>query len=301
MGTEQQHAQIGAWLSDRTGRRFDARPAEAVHGGSINHCVRWPGEGGDAFVKRAAASNLCTYEAEADGLEALRAAQALRVPELLAVGIAGGHAVLALEWLDLSPLLAGESSMQRRLGEGLATQHRVTAETFGWHRDNTIGATPQPNEPGDDWLRFFQRHRLGHMLTLAATKGLAARSVERGRDLVERCPAFFAGYRPAPSLLHGDLWGGNWSADARTREPVVFDPAVYLGDREADLAFTHLFGGFGPAFYAAYEAQWPLDAGAGARSTLYNLYHVLNHCVLFGGSYAQQAGTMIERLLAELG
>lgn len=301
MATKPADASIAAWLGERVGRRFAENPAGVVHGGSIHHCVRWPGAGGDAFVKLAAVDARAAFEAEADGLEALRAAQALRVPQVLAVGEAGGRAVLALEWLELSPPLADRSSVQRRLGEGLAAQHRVTGPAFGWRRDNTIGATPQPNPREHDGVRFLQRHRLGHMLELAAAQGLPSRTLERGRRLVERCPGLFAGYRPVPSLLHGDLWGGNWSAHAATGEPVVFDPAVHHGDREADLAMTRLFGGFGPDFYAAYGAQWPLDPGAPARCTLYNLYHVLNHYVLFGGGYARQVATMIDRLLAELG
>src|SRR6185436_513565 len=109
-----------------------------------------------------------------------------------------------------------------------------------------------------------------------------------GRRVCDRLDTFFRGYQPVPALLHGDLWGGNWAADPHG-EPVVFDPAVYFGDREADLAMTRLFGGFSAAFYAAYEAAWPLDAGAGVRATLYNLYHVLNHFNLFGGGYEKQA------------
>ena len=111
---------------------------------------------------------------------------------------------------------------------------------------------------------------------------------------------FFATYRPAPSLLHGDLWGGNWAALAGG-EPVVFDPAVHHGDREADLAMTRLFGGFGPDFHAAYVAEWPLDAAAGTRRDLYQLYHVLNHLNLFGGGYRAQAEALVDRLLAAIG
>jgi fructosamine-3-kinase len=112
--------------------------------------------------------------------------------------------------------------------------------------------------------------------------------------------AFFTSYRPVPSLLHGDLWGGNWAQDA-SGEPVIFDPAVYYGDREADIAMTRLFGGFGHAFYTAYQSTWPLDQAAGTRRTLYNLYHVLNHLNLFGEGYREQALGSIDRLLAELG
>jgi len=273
-----------------------------VHGGSINRCVRWPAAGGDAFVKIADAAGLAAYEAEAAGLRELAAAHALRVPAVLGVGEVDGQAVLALEWLDLSGEgVESDAGCQARLGEGLAMQHRVSAARCGWHRDNTIGATPQQNAEDADWVRFFQQRRLGYQLDLAARNGLEPAIVERGRELCARCGAFFSSYRPRPSLLHGDLWGGNAGRLAATGEPVVYDPAVYYGDRETDLAMTRLFGGFGPAFYAAYQSAWPLDQAAGTRRTLYNLYHVLNHYNLFGGAYGRQAAGMIDRLLAEFG
>jgi fructosamine-3-kinase len=140
---------------------------------------------------------------------------------------------------------------------------------------------------------------LRFQLELAARNGASARLRAQGERLCESLGAFFTSYRPAPSLLHGDLWGGNWGADADGL-PVVFDPAVYFGDREADVAMTRLFGGFGPAFYAAYRSTWALDRGADVRTTLYNLYHVLNHFNLFGGGYAAQAERMVAQLLAEI-
>ena len=115
----------------------------------------------------------------------------------------------------------------------------------------------------------------------------------------EAVPQFFGSYVPVPSLLHGDLWGGNWAADS-SASPVLFDPATYFGDREADLAMTELFGGFDKRFYDAYSAAWPLDSGYASRRDLYNLYHVLNHFNLFGGGYASQAGDIVDRLLAQL-
>jgi protein-ribulosamine 3-kinase len=300
MARERQAA-VGRWLTLQTGRRHAAQPAEPVHGGSIHRCLRWQAAGGDTFVKLGAPADLAVFEAEAAGLDTLRDAAALRVPQVLAVGATDATAVLALEWLDLSPSSAGQPAVQTRLGERLARQHRVVAARFGWQRDNTIGATPQPNAEDDDWPRFYCQRRLGYMLELAARAELAGRVVDRGQRLVERCGQFFRSHRPAPSLLHGDLWAGNWSALAASHEPVVYDPAVYFGDREADIACTRLFGGFGPAFYRAYESEWPLEPGAATRCTLYNLYHVLNHFVLFGGGYAQQAERMIESLLAETG
>jgi len=294
-------AAISAWLSRNTGRSFAPAPAAEVAGGSVHRCVRWASDSGDAFVKLAAADSLAALEAEAAGLQALAEADALRVPAVLAVGHAEGHALLALEWLDLGTATDHDGALQAQLGERLAMQHRVTAPRFGWHRDNTIGATPQSNAWDDDWVRFFRERRLGFQLDLAAANGLEPRVVERGRDLGERCGAFFSSHRPVPSLLHGDLWGGNWGVVSGVREPAIFDPAVYYGDRETDIAMTRLFGGFGPRFYAAYQAAWPLDQAAGTRRTLYNLYHVLNHFNLFGGGYGRQAAGMIDRLLAEFG
>ena len=240
------------------------------------------------------------FEAEAAGLRELANAESLRTPSVIGVASIGATAVLALEWLELRAASTNEAA-HGRLGALLAAQHRVSAPAFGWSRDNTIGATPQPNGWLDDWVRFFVQRRLGHQLDLAQQRAAPRRLVERGRLLCERCGAFFSSHRPVPSLLHGDLWGGNWAVDTDTGEPVVFDPAVYYGDREADIAMTRLFGGFGPRFYAAYQAEWPLDPAAGTRRTLYNLYHVLNHDRLFGGAYAQQSAAMIDALLAEFG
>ena len=286
---------LGLALATASGLDFHHEPAAAVGGGCINECLRWETASGPAFVKLATRDRLSMFEAESEGLRELAAAAAVRVPQVLGVGGSDRHAFIALEWLELG----GRSRRAgHALGEQLARLHRVRAEKHGWHRDNTIGATPQHNEPCADWPRFFAERRLGFQLDLAARNGHRGPLIERGRRLCERLDDFFVNCRPAPSLLHGDLWGGNWAVTV-SGEPVVFDPAVYYGDREADLAMTRLFGGFGPEFYAAYEAAWPLDPGAGTRVALYNLYHVLNHLNLFGGGYCVQALGMIDRLLAE--
>jgi protein-ribulosamine 3-kinase len=272
-------------------------PAARVHGGSINECHRWETGRGSLFVKLAAAPMLTMLEAEAQGLRELAAAGAVRVPQVLAVGKAGNSAYLALEWIDFA---AGTVATGSRLGEQLARQHHCIAKQFGWHRDNTIGSTPQQNAWADDWIAFFRERRLRFQLDLASRRGHRGRLQARGAELLERLGGFFESYRPVPSLLHGDLWGGNWAADERG-SPVIFDPAVYYGDREADIAMTRLFGGFDAGFYAAYEAAWQPDSGAPLRVALYNLYHVLNHLNLFGGGYARQAEALLDRLLAELG
>jgi fructosamine-3-kinase len=210
--------------------------------------------------------------------------------------VAANRAWLALEWIDLeSPTAHSEA----RLGELLAQQHRTMSAAFGWHRANTIGLTDQRNEPDVEWGRFFTVRRLGAQLDLAETGGDFGHLVDRGRRLCELVPVLLAGHSPVPSLLHGDLWAGNRAEDS-AGNPVIFDPAVYFGDREADIAMTRLFGGYGRAFYSAYEAAWPLEPGAAGRVPLYNLYHVLNHVNLFGGGYSRRAEDMIERLLAEV-
>ncbi len=183
-------------------------------------------------------------------------------------------------------------------GAGLAAMHRCTSEKFGWKRDNTIGATPQINKYTSGWVQFWREHRLGYQLQLARVNGHTGKLQVLGEKLMAKLDSFFPGPDPAASLLHGDLWSGNYSFDS-AGQPVLFDPAVYYGDRETDIAMTELFGGFPAVFYAAYRESYPLDPGYDIRKTLYNLYHILNHLNLFGGGYRHQAEQMMGRLLAE--
>ncbi|MGH8413976.1 MAG: fructosamine kinase family protein, partial [Gammaproteobacteria bacterium] len=236
------------------------------------------------------------FDAEADGLKALAECKAIRVPRVLTVGEQEGEAFLVMEWLSLGQKTGAAAA---KLGEQLARQHQCLGQHVGWWQNNFIGATPQFNTPSEDWVKFFRKHRLGFQLSLAAENGYCGVLQRQGARLLEVLPAFFSGYTPQPSLLHGDLWGGNWGM-VETGEPAIFDPAVYYGDREADIAMTELFGGFGQEFYSAYNAIWPLDASYRVRRDLYNLYHVLNHLNLFGGGYLQQAERSIARLLTEL-
>ena len=265
-----------------------------MQGGCINDSYRWESRSGALFVKIAPAGQLAMLEAEADGLRELASANAVRVPRVLTIGADNHNAYLALEWLDLTSSGSGAGA---QLGEQLARQHRKTADEFGWHRHNTIGSTPQINTQSASWPAFFRDQRLRYQLDLAVRNGYTGRLQERGAKLLEQIDAFFVDHDPPPSLLHGDLWSGNAATDDKGT-PVIFDPAVYYGDREADLAMTRLFGGFNAAFYSAYESAWPLPKSARTRVELYNLYHVLNHLNLFGGGYESQAESMIERLLA---
>jgi fructosamine-3-kinase len=288
---------LAAALGEALGRRVANAPGQRVHGGSINECHRWETDGGPVFVKLASEHGYAMFEAEAAGLAELERAAAVRVPKVLALGQGGGQAFLALEWIEFG---AGGNRSDEHLGEQLAALHRYRAARHGFHVDDYIGSTPQPNAWEDDWVEFLRLRRLGHQLELAARHGYGGRLYDRGRRLLEVLDVFFSTYRPEPSLLHGDLWGGNWGAGA-DGEPVIYDPAAYYGDRETDIAMTRLFGGFGPRFYSAYVASYPLDQASGTRSTLYNLYHVLNHMNLFGGGYRAQAEQMIDSLLASAG
>lgn len=278
-----------------TGQPFEISERRPVGGGDINQAERLTGRDGRRFfVKLNRAERRDMFAAEAEGLAELANSGALRVPRPVCTGLERGRAFLVLEFLDLDG--CGDPA---ELGRGLAALHQTRAPAHGWHRDNTIGATLQPNAWQADWLAFLREQRLGYQFQLAEAKGAPRRLLQQGERLLTSLPLFFQGYSPKPSLLHGDLWGGNYGYS--DGQPVLFDPAVYFGDREADLAMTELFGGFPPGFYAAYREAWPLDPGYATRKTLYNLYHVLNHFNLFGGGYAGQAERMVARLLSEIG
>ena len=251
-------------------------------------------EGGDRkyFAKVNERAQEDNFEAEADGLAALAAAGA-RVPAPLCHGSAGGEAFLVLEYLEIR----GDGDYAA-LGRALARVHSVLGESFGWRRDNYIGKTPQLNPRSSSWSEFWRDARLAPQLELARKNGLGAGLLRRGERLIDAVPRLLSGHAPRASLLHGDLWSGN-SGFLAKGAPVLFDPAVYWGDREADLAMTELFGGFPAAFYSAYAEAAPLDPGYAQRKTLYNLYHVLNHANLFGGGYASRAERMIDGLLAQ--
>ena len=248
------------------------------------------------FVKVADAARTAMLACEADGLLALRAATTLRVPAVVAFGSAAGADYLILEWLDLAGAPDGAA-----LGRALAALHRAEpprgphGERFGWRRDNWIGGTRQENHWCDDWCAFFRDRRLAPQFGDAHRHGYRGSLERDGERLLAAVPALLHGHSPSPSHVHGDLWSGNAAALAGG-EPVVFDPAFYVGDREVDLAMSELFGGFGDAFAAAYRDAWPLDSGYPRRRDLYNLYHLLNHLNLFGAGYL----TRTQRTLAAL-
>jgi len=263
-----------------------------VSGGDISAAWRLTSTDGDLFIKTGPGSSENMFAAEADALAELARPGSVRVPRLIATGQCGSLAYLALEWIRLE---AADAKVEHLMGQQLAELHRNTRDRCGWHRDNTIGLTPQINTWHENWVDFYREHRLGFQLRLAADNGFGGHLKERGSRLLKRLPVYFENTAPPASLLHGDLWAGNWGSSEG--QPVIFDPAVYYGDRETDIAMTRLFGGFGTPFYDAYEAAWPLADGHEDRQHLYQLYPVLNHLNLFGSGYLGRAIGLMDKLL----
>ena len=285
-------SEITEHISRSTGQKFSSNDEfqhQSVGGGSINQAYLIGNKRRQYFVKTNAANKVAMFEAEAIALTQMYATQTIRVPQPICWGVASTSAYIVMEWLEL-----GSSANWELMAQNLAALHRITSQTgFGWQQQNTIGSTPQINTWKQNWVEFLIQHRLGYQLQLARRRGFSPSVTEQ--ELFDTIPRFFDSYQPQPSMVHGDLWGGN-AAFTRDREPVIFDPALYFGDREVDLAMTELFGGFPAQFYQAYDLAFPLDPGYKQRKTLYNLYHILNHFNLFGGSYGQQANRAIEQI-----
>ncbi|MEZ5331033.1 MAG: fructosamine kinase family protein [Thermoanaerobaculia bacterium] len=271
------------------------RNARPVAGGCISSARIVELEDGRSFFVKSNRRELAPmFEGEAEGLSFLASVDTLRVPKGAVTGVVGEIAWIAMEALESAP---ARPRFWEELGEGFARLHAEgRADRFGFPHDNYIGATPQPNEWMDDWTEFWRRRRIGHQLAIAREGGRSDPELDRlGDRLLERLEAFLGGVDEPPSLLHGDLWSGNVMTGPGG-EPVLIDPACSYGHREADLAMTRLFGGFDQRFYDAYEAAWPLSPGHRERLPLYELYHLLNHLNLFGGSYRGQCLAVLRRL-----
>lgn len=274
-----------------------------IHRGEIVELA----DGRRFFVKFNPAPPPQIFEREALGLAALYAVGTIRLPRPLGTG-GEPVAFLVMEAIQPGSQPAGFFA---DFGRRFACLHRFSSpppgnsvrrdaaarreERYGFDHDNHIGATPQPNPWTDDWVDFFRDHRLDHQLALARANRVSDRTLDRlGDRLLDRLDELIGEPDEPPCLLHGDLWSGNYMV-GDAGEPVLIDPAAYYGRREADLAMTHLFGGFDARFYAAYEEIWPLAPGSGDRLEVYKLYHLLNHLNLFGGGYRQSCVSIMRR------
>ena len=280
-------------ISKATGNLFRIVDRSPIGGGCINQAEKLEGSRDAFFLKTNRASFLPQFDNEIASLRELAETQAIRVPTPIASGTSDGKSYLVLEYIPQSR--PGKRSWEI-LGQQLANLHRFSNPRFGWNRNNAIGANPQINTPRDNWINFYQEHRLTFQIDLAAHKGFR---LANSKALLESIPLFFADYEPEASLLHGDLWSGNVSFDHR-EDPFLFDPCCYYGDRETDIAFTEFFGGFDPRFYKSYNEAYPLNSGYEQRRILYNLYHCLNHYNLFGSPYDRQASAMVSDLLTAI-
>ncbi len=248
------------------------------------------------FVKSNAQAPAGMFESEAAGLEALGAVGVIRVPGNTRVGEADGTRFLVMEAIEEGP---SGARFSRRFGRALAEQHRAgSGEAFGFEGDNYIGATPQPNPWTGDWVEFFREQRLGFQLRLARQAGLSDRTLDTlGDRLLDRLDEWIDLPDDPACLIHGDVWSGKYVVD-KAGDPVLVDPAVYYAHREAELAMTRLFGGFGAGFYQAYEEAWPLPPGSAERQEIYGLYHLLNHLNLFGSGYYGRCVSTLRSLVA---
>lgn len=294
---------LAAWLKEQLGIRLVARTP--VGGGCIHRAWRLQtADGEHLFAKTNREDRGPLLEAEAEGLVALAqvAPPTLGIPRPLAVGGAEGLAVLVLPWLKLTQSQRSEDAWAT-CGADLAHLHRNslhgahlyggTAGEFGWERDNFIGTSPQINGWQKSWGSFFAECRLGPQLQWLQEKGSP---MEAAAPLLERLPEWLEGHGAQPCLVHGDLWSGNASLLAGGGAS-MFDPAVYFGDRETDLAMARVFGGFPEAFFTGYNDAWPLPEGWQSRQKIYTLYHIINHANLFGGNYIYQAQSEIYSLM----
>jgi fructosamine-3-kinase len=293
--------QIATKITEATGAEFQINNRRSVSGGCINQGYALIGNTGTYFVKLNQESRVQMFEAEALGLKQMLETKTIRVPKPICWGTAADSSYLVLEWLELGG--SNNNQAWEEMGRQLAAMHRATPpqpplgmgatkEWFGWEQINTIGSTPQLNNWTSDWVEFFAEYRLRYQFQLARRRGGHFPQQEQLMAAIGK----LLDRQPQASLVHGDLWGGN-AAVTSSGEPVILDPATYVGDREVDIAMTELFGGFPSAFYRGYNEVWPLDDGYKQRKALYNLYHIVNHFNLFGGGYESQANRMIEQIL----
>lgn len=268
---------------------------QRVSGGSINQTARVTlADGSLCFLKWNQTARPDMFVKEQRGLELLASADtSLRIPKVLATGTAGSETetgFLLQEYIEEGRAVRDSDE---KFGLALAALHKHTADQYGLDHDNYIGRLPQSNKRHSNWVYFFIEERMKPQVKLATDSGkLGSKAVSSFESMYKQLPDIFP-HEP-PSLLHGDLWSGNYFYDEKGRA-TIYDPAVYYGNREIELSFTYLFGGYSSGFYKAYREAYPLDTGFKSRKDIYNLYPLLVHTNLFGGSYARQVESIVNQ------
>lgn len=281
---------IQDFLTSTHGMAFHVVDDRPVGGGCIHNAHWIKANNLEFFVKFNRADAFSNFESELAGLLHLRSTQTLRVPWPLAVQKSEGYAFFLMEYIPSAPK---NDLFWEQFGTDLAALHANTRPTFGLDEDNFIGALPQYNEARDSWLRFFIEMRLEKQVLMAEQNGYAPQGLRRSfEDLYANLTNLLP--KEPPALLHGDLWSGNFMVGPEG-DPVIMDPAVYYGHREAEIAFTRMFGGFDSRFYDAYNAASPLAPGWEERIDLFNLYPLMVHLNLFGRSYLGEIQQTLKR------
>ncbi len=283
---------IAQQVSDAIGREFKIRERERISGGDIHQAYRVADHHCALFVKVNRRDRIELFETEAHGLGRLAHSPLITVPEVITVGDCAEGAFIALQYLEMGK---GSDAQWYQFGQAMACLHRDHSQSrYGYDEDNYIGTTLQPNRWQKNWAEFFAEQRIGWQLKLAQDQGYR---LGNNAQWIDRCAEALRGHQPVASLLHGDLWHGNLAfVDG---QGCLFDPACYYGDRETDMAMSTLFSPLPQDFYKGYDAEWPLDVGYTQRQGIYQLYHLLNHLNLFGGSYLQQCQGKLQELFCD--
>ena len=284
-------------IAQKSGKQVQPHPVRKISGGDINAAFIVGAGENSLFIKLNTQSRLEMFRAEEFGLQSIRTTSSIAVPAVYCTDVCEQHAFIAMQRLAIRPPV---KNSHRHFGRKLALMHSNTRTVYGADTNNTIGTTPQLNTTMQNWYEFWCQNRLYYQLNLVKQSNapMGGSLIDDGYELGEKMPQLFEDM-PVASCLHGDLWQGNWAFDEQGQAH-IFDPAHYFGDRETDIAMTRLFGAAHPDFYAAYNDAYPLCDNYTTRETFYNIYHILNHYHLFGGSYLHQAHQMIRRVLSEL-
>ena len=273
------------------------KSTSSVSGGCIADSRKLQLESGKVFfLKQLRGSSSGAFDAEVSGLKELRKSGSVNVPKV----VCKGPDFLLLQWIEAG--YSRSNSSMEMLGRQFAKLHRYRGKKFGFSDDNLLGDSPQSNKPSKEgslnWAVFYAENRLEFQTSLAVKNGYVTPEMRNLMDnLIKKVPDLISGTEEEPSLLHGDLWSGNYLID-KMGIPWLIDPAVYYGHREADLAMTSLFGGFSNTFYSAYKSAYPISQGYAEREPLYQLYHLLNHLNLFGTGYYGQVISILKRYAA---
>lgn len=273
--------QLSTALSDQLKVKIHINEAKSVQGGDINETFRIATNEGYYFLKMNDARRYPDmFAQEYAGLELLRSTQVLNIPRPLAFGSVSGRSYLVMELM-----LKGNAvnDFWEDFAVSLSGMHRRSHQYFGLAVPNYIGSLKQYNTPYSSWSVFYAFNRLMPLTKMAYDQQILDKHMMQQMErLCRRLPQIFP--PEAPSLLHGDLWSGNFMV-GQNGKACIFDPSVYYGHREMDLAMTRLFGGFDIRFYQAYQAAWPLAAEWQQRIGVCQLYPLLVHLILFGGNY----------------